>query len=122
MGEDMRDLNKLLLRLLRRSPTARTEEPRKIESWLDEVRCSGCYEYIEKHDVVYHGSYCRLCVEEADMMEKRGVVASENEVPATKEAAEQKQPSTQPSAQVQKVSGDDLVSKMADKVAAASKK
>ena len=61
MAEDLRDINLLLLRLMRQSPTGRAQPSKKIESWLDEVRCSGCYEYVEKGDEVYHGSFCRFC-------------------------------------------------------------
>ena len=94
---------------------------RKIESWLDEVRCSGCYEYIEKGDSVYHGSYCRLCVQEADAMsmEKRGVVSNENEEP--KNEAQPKAASDDTACQTQccgqKSCGSDLTSKLSDEVA-----
>ena len=121
MAEDTRDLNKLLLQVMRQSASGRAEPPKKIESWLDEVRCSGCYEYIEKGDSVYHGSYCRLCVQEADAMsmEKRGVVSNENEEP--KNEAQPKAASDNTTCQTQccgqKSCGSDLTSKMTDEVA-----
>ncbi len=126
MVEDLRRTNLLLLALMRQS--RRDDAGKKIESWLGEVRCSGCYETVEKGDTLYHDNFCKSCVEKADMMEKRGVCAGEGTPPAVKEAEAKKCPDCghapgergQSGGEKKASCGSDLASKMAD--AASDKK
>lgn len=122
MPEDMRETNKLLLRLMRHSRAGMAKEPRRITSWLDEITCSGCHRDIEKGEYVYHEGFCSHCVEEADAVEKRGVCSGEGEEPqaphtqeSVEKAADDAVKNQGPQGTPKKVGGDTL-SKMAEEV------